>query len=85
MKRYEKELTTEELANLSDEEIDYSDIPELNEDFWANARPVSPADQDKISVEIDRDVVEYFREGGPGYQARMTAILRSFVDAHRKP
>ena len=39
MKRYEKELTAEELAALSDEEIDFTDIPELDESFWQNAKP----------------------------------------------
>jgi hypothetical protein len=30
------------LARLSDEEIDYSDIEELDDEFWQNAEIVSP-------------------------------------------
>jgi hypothetical protein len=34
---FEKELSLEELANLPDEDIDTSEIPELDDDFWSNA------------------------------------------------
>jgi hypothetical protein len=35
---YTRELTIAELAALPDEDVDYSDIPELDETFWKNAR-----------------------------------------------
>lgn len=41
-KRYDKELSIEELAAMPDDQIDYSDIPELDEAFWKNARLVAP-------------------------------------------
>lgn len=41
-KKYDRELTLEELAALPDEEIDTSDIPVLDEAFWKNARVVKP-------------------------------------------
>ena len=37
-------LTAEQeakLAAMSDEDIDYSDIEELDDDFWNNAKPVT--------------------------------------------
>ncbi|MFV1989043.1 MAG: BrnA antitoxin family protein [Gemmatimonadota bacterium] len=34
-----------------------------------------------ISLRIDRDVLEWFRQGGAGYQTRINAVLRSYVDA----
>ena len=37
-KRYDKPLTLEQLALLPDDEIDTSDIPELDDKFWANAK-----------------------------------------------
>ena len=83
MKRYEKELTAEELAALPDDQIDYSDIPELDDDFWENAKIVAPPGKERITFRVDRDVLEYFRKDGPGYQTRMNAVLRSFVEAHR--
>ena len=83
MKRYKKELTAEELAALPNDQIDYSDIPELDDDFWANAKVVMPKAKEKITIKLDPDVLEYFRKDGPGYQTRMNAVLKSFVAAHR--
>lgn len=37
-KRYQRELTIEELAAMPDEDIDYSDIPELDDKFSKNIR-----------------------------------------------
>ena len=42
MKRYDKPLTLEEIGEVKDEDIDFSDIPELGEDFWKNAEVVEP-------------------------------------------
>lgn len=37
-KRHDKPLTPAQIAALEDEEIDFSDIPPLDEEFWKNAR-----------------------------------------------
>ncbi len=43
MKReYSAPLTARQLANLADEDIDVSDIPELDGSFWENAKLVKP-------------------------------------------
>ncbi len=83
MKRYEKERRAEELLAMRDEDIDYSDIPELDDDFWENAKIVTPPGKERITFRVDREVLEFFRKDGPGYQMRMNAVLRSFVEAHR--
>ncbi|MCC6169642.1 MAG: BrnA antitoxin family protein [Caldilineaceae bacterium] len=83
MKRYKKPLTAKELADLPDEAIDYSDIPELGEEFWQNAQLVMPEAKERITLRVDREVVEYFRAGRHGYQTRMNAVLRAYVDAQR--
>ena len=84
-KKYEKELTAKQLAALPDTAIDASDIPELDESFWKNARVVMPEDRGKtqITAKFDTDVVAWFRKQGRGYQARMNAVLRSFYEARR--
>ncbi len=83
-KKYEKELSTEQLAALSDKDIDVSDIPELGEKFWKNAQVVMPEDRGKIHItaKFDADMVRWFKRQGRGYQARMNAVLRSFYEAH---
>lgn len=71
-----------ELAARSDDQIDYSDIPELGADFWKNARIVEPATaKQQLTIRIDTDILDWFRAKGKGYQSRMNAVLRAYVDA----
>ena len=83
-KRYKKALTAEELAAMPDDEIDTSDIPELTDDFWTNARVRFPSEgKERLTIRIDEEVVEWFRSQGRGYQSKMNAVLRSFYEAHK--
>lgn len=72
-----------ELAKRSDESIDYSDIPELDESFWKNAKVVPPKNKERLTVRFDADIVAWFKQQGQGYQTRMNAVLRSYYEAHR--
>ena len=74
----------QELAERGDGKIDYSDIPELDETFWKNARIVRPSEpKQQLTIRFDADVVEWFKARGKGYQSRMNAVLRAYVDAQR--
>ena len=42
MNRYDSPLTPEQIAAIKDEDIDFSDVPELDETFWRQARRVEP-------------------------------------------
>lgn len=35
-----------------------------------------PGVREQITLRVDQDVLEYFREGGPGWQDRINAALR---------
>ena len=84
-KRYDRELSPEELTRMPDSEIDFSDIPELAEAFWSKARVVYPeGGKTQLTVRFDADLVEWFRSRGKGYQTRMNAVLRAYVEAMRK-
>ena len=74
----------EEIAAIPDEQIDTSDIPELDESFWKNAKLVLPTPKKPISLRVDAEVLEWFRAQGKGYQALMNAVLRSYMEARRK-
>lgn len=61
----------------SDEQLDLSDIPEIND--WSHAirhgqfyRPV----KQQTSVRLDADVLAWLKAQGKGYQTRMNRILR---------
>ncbi len=79
IKKSKEPLDADELAGLPDQEIDYSDIPELDETFWQNAELVVPDNKERITLRVDRDILEYFRRGGQGYQTRINAVLRAYV------
>lgn len=55
IKRYDKELTIEELAKLPDSAIDTSDIAELDAGFWKEARVVMPEDRGKSQITAKLD------------------------------
>jgi uncharacterized protein (DUF4415 family) len=66
------------LAARPDSEIDYSDIPPLDDQFWARAVPnpfYKPVKQ-HASVRIDADVMAWLKSQGKGYQTRLNSILR---------
>ena len=72
------------LAERPDDEIDYSDIPEITD--WSGAvvgkfyRPMKEA----VTVRLDADVVHWLKRDGKGYQTRLNAILRREMEKNRK-
>ena len=47
---------------------------------WENATVELPQPKAVLNMRIDKDLLEYFRKSGKGYQSRINAILRSYVD-----
>ena len=75
-KRYDRPLSAQELASRPEAEIDMSDIPELDDAFWARAEVEAPKAKANISLRVEQDVMEFFRAESPkGYTSRMAAIL----------
>lgn len=70
------------LNKINDEEIDYSDIAELDEAFFKNAEVRMPVKQ-SVTIRLDSDVLTWFKEQGKGYQSRINKLLRVYMDAHR--
>jgi len=69
---------------MKDSDIDYSDIPELTEEFWKNTELLRPQSKKPITLRIDEEVLRWFKKHGKGYQSYMNAVLRSFIEAHKK-
>jgi len=72
------------LDTLKDEEIDTSDIPPLDADFFAAAEIRMPDAKPSITIRLDPDVLDWFRSQGKGYQTRINAVLRRYVEMQRK-
>jgi uncharacterized protein (DUF4415 family) len=83
-KKITKESRTDwqNLEKVPDEKIDMSDIPELDEDFFRNAKVRLPGGKQLVSLRVDRDVLDWFKRQGKGYQTKINAILRAYVRAH---
>ena len=78
------------LRAMSEDEIermavDDEDNPAtVNDDEWAQATVGLPAGKTSVHASFDRDMVDWFKAQGRGYQARMNAVLRRYMDAQRK-
>jgi len=57
---------------------------ELREFDWNDVKFGVPQRKQQLTLWIDQDVVGWFRIQGEGYQTRMNAGLRSFVEAQRR-
>ena len=65
------------LANLSDEQIDFSDLPKQSDAQLENFRPARERQtKEMTSVRLDSDVLSWLRRSGKGWQTRLNAILR---------
>lgn len=67
---------------MKDEDIDVSDIPELDASFFANAVIRWPEPKATLTIRIDREVLAWFKAQGKGYQTRINAILKAYKEAH---
>ena len=74
----------DEIKAIKDEDIDLSDIPELDEAFWENAELRLPESKKGVYIRIDSDVLEWLKSQGKGYQTRINAILRSYYEAKKR-
>ncbi len=51
---------------------------------WSEAVLVIPPKKKAISIRVDEDVLDFFRQEGVGYQRRINAVLRSYMQQRRK-
>ena len=65
-------------------DIDTSDIPELDPGFFKSAVLRMPSKKASITVRLDSEVLDWFRNQGKGYQTRINAVLRTYMEAHHK-
>jgi len=71
------------LAAMKDQDIDTSDIAELGDEFFQRAELRSPPKQ-AVTIRLDADVLEWFKEQGQGYQTRINQLLRVYMEAKRQ-
>ena len=74
---------------MTDEDIQYDeDSPRTTPEDWADAvvhvgLPV-PLKKKQVALRLDAEVLDWFKNQGPGYQTRMNAVLKAYKAAHEK-
>jgi uncharacterized protein (DUF4415 family) len=74
------------LDAMSDEDIDFSDLPEVTPEMFAKAvvkRGLKPRSKAQLTLRLDSDVLEWFKRQGPGYQTRINMLLRAYMEEHQ--
>ena len=75
------------LDALTEEEIEASikDDPDWSGEWnWSDAVLVVPPTKKAISIRLDTDVLDYFKADGAGYQRRINAVLRSYMEQKKR-
>ena len=75
---------------MTDAEVEASiandpDWAEFKDIDWSDAVLVIPTRKKAISIRVDEDVLDYFKSEGDGYQRRINAVLRSYMQQKTKP
>lgn len=77
----------EQLAQMTDEDIDTSEIPPVPLEMFARGivrRGLKPVVAKKqLTIRVDGDVLEWFKSQGRGYQTQINALLRAYMEAHQ--
>jgi uncharacterized protein (DUF4415 family) len=75
------------LDAMQDEEIDFSDIPEVTPEMFAKAivrRGLKPLTKSQLTLRLDSDVIDWFKQQGRGWQTQMNALLRAYMEAQQQ-
>ena len=76
------------LKAMTDQEIDFSEIPELTPEMFARSivrRGMKPVIRKaQLTLRLDQDVLDWFRLQGRGYQTQINSLLRAYMEAHKR-
>ncbi len=67
-----------------DDDIDTFDLPPVTHSFFANDKAHPPHPNTTLSLQIDSDIVNWFRSQGTGWERRMAAALRLYMEVHKE-
>jgi uncharacterized protein (DUF4415 family) len=89
LKKRKSQSDWERAARMTDEEIEAADradpdLAGMGDDWMDQAELVTPP-RKGIYAKFDEDVIAYYKSlGGRGYQARMNAVLRAYMESHSR-
>jgi uncharacterized protein (DUF4415 family) len=74
-------MTDEDIERAMRDDPDWQDFMDID---WSKAVMVIPDKKKAISIRLDPDIVDFFQATGKGYQTRINAVLRHFVDEQKR-
>ncbi|MGH2532668.1 MAG: BrnA antitoxin family protein [Thermomicrobiales bacterium] len=85
LRRGESQTDWARLDAMTEEELEASiDHDEEGEVDWSTIQVGIPGPKQQLTVRFDQDVIDWFKAQGRGYQTRMNAVLRSYVEARKR-
>jgi uncharacterized protein (DUF4415 family) len=79
--KYLDKVTDAEIEAAMARDPEWADFKDID---WSGAVLVIPPKKKAISIRVDEDVLDFFKDQGAGYQRRINAVLRSYMQAKRK-
>ncbi len=77
------ETNWEMVDSLTDETMDRSELPPLDESFFSRATWRMPEGQAIVTVPVDADLLAWFQAQGSESEQRIIAALRIYAEAHK--
>ena len=71
----------------TDETINLTETPEISAEMFARATvrrglKIAPR-KTQLTLRVDSDVLDWYKQHGAGYQTKINALLRAYMDAHQ--
>lgn len=87
LKKMKSETDWAAVRKMTDEQIEEAMAgdpfwQEMGGDDWTNHVELAAPEKEGIYAKFDREVLEYYRSFGRGYQARMNAVLKAYMKSH---
>ena len=73
-------MTEEEIEAAARADPEWEGLLDID---WSKAVLVMPRRKEAISIRLDEDVLAFFKTLGSGYQTRINAVLRHFMEQAR--
>ncbi|MBC2774233.1 BrnA antitoxin family protein [Rhizobium sp. AQ_MP] len=74
-------MTDKDIERAMRDDPDWKDFMDID---WSKAKMVIPDRKKAISIRLDPDIIDFFQATGKGYQTRINAVLRHFVDEQKR-
>lgn len=72
------------IDRMTDEEIDVSDSPPLDDDFFVEAEWRMPEKKTAVTLSVDSEVLKWFEAQGADFGHRVNAALKIYAEAHQE-